>query len=224
MEARYDEIAEFYTGQVSDIDPATAAVLALAGDVAGARLLDVACGAGRLSRELARRGADVTGVDISARMVALAGTASEVAYVVGDIATVAVGAGYDGVVCNWGLSDIDDLDGALDAVVRALRPGGFFACCILHPCFPGLDAAQIASSWPPGGYFTEGWWATVAARSGIRRRVGANHRTLATYLNALTGRGLAVTEVREPEPPAPWLAGAVPVPTYLALRCVRSGG
>ena len=39
------------------------------GDVRGARLLDVGCGGGYLARELAARGARVTGIDISPRMI-----------------------------------------------------------------------------------------------------------------------------------------------------------
>jgi 2-polyprenyl-3-methyl-5-hydroxy-6-metoxy-1,4-benzoquinol methylase len=51
-------------------DPATAALRDLAGDVHGLRLLEVACGQGRVARELARRGAALTGVDISAALLA----------------------------------------------------------------------------------------------------------------------------------------------------------
>jgi 2-polyprenyl-3-methyl-5-hydroxy-6-metoxy-1,4-benzoquinol methylase len=43
----------------------------------GARVLDVACGHGRHSLELARRGFDVTGVDLSRRSIALARQAAE---------------------------------------------------------------------------------------------------------------------------------------------------
>lgn len=57
--ARYDPVADFYMAEVGDAidDPATAALLGLIGDVAGSRLLDLACGQGRVTRELARRGA-----------------------------------------------------------------------------------------------------------------------------------------------------------------------
>jgi SAM-dependent methyltransferase len=48
------------------------AVLAMAGDVAGRRVLDAGCGAGAHAAELVARGARVTGVDSSAGLLALA--------------------------------------------------------------------------------------------------------------------------------------------------------
>jgi SAM-dependent methyltransferase len=48
------------------------AILALAGDVHGQRVLDVGCAAGALSAALAERGADVLGIDVSPTMVRLA--------------------------------------------------------------------------------------------------------------------------------------------------------
>src|SRR5258708_28563679 len=64
---RYNEIADHYHDTVGDTltDPATAALLELTGSVSGRRLLDLACGQGRIARALARRGAGVVGVDIS---------------------------------------------------------------------------------------------------------------------------------------------------------------
>ena len=49
--------------------------IALCGDVQGLRILDVGCGTGYFAREMARRGASVTGVDISPRMLAHAAQA-----------------------------------------------------------------------------------------------------------------------------------------------------
>lgn len=230
--ARYDQIADFYdhrSGQ-SVSDPATAALLDLAGDVNGLRLLEAACGQGRVARELARRGAVLTGLDISAALLAKA-RAYETArplgirYLHADVTECGVleGHAFDGVVCNYGLSDIDDLDGLLVNVTRWLRPGGWFVFSLLHPCFPGWGS-DAPSSWPPGlGYFAEGWW--LAANTGYRGRVGSNHRMLSSYLNSVTGHGLALDQVTEPAPGSQMSQrcppGTAPVPFYLAARTIR---
>src|SRR5438876_6059797 len=156
--ARYDDVADFYIDEVGDsvTDPGTAGLLDLAGDVRGAAAFDMACGQGRVSRELARRGARVVGVDLSAALVAKARDAEHgaplgITYVVGDAAGVGESAPgpFDRVVCNYGLSDIDDLAGALRTAFTVLRPGGCFVFSILHPCFPGWGR-DVPSSWQPG--------------------------------------------------------------------------
>ena len=69
-EARYDSVADFYATAFNAVDdPAAAALLDLTGAPAGLRILDLACGHGRITRELARRGADVTGADISGALI-----------------------------------------------------------------------------------------------------------------------------------------------------------
>jgi len=229
--ARYDEIADFYDARAgqSVTDPATAALFELAGEVGGLRLLDLACGPGRVARELARRGARVTGLDISAVLLgkaeaAEAGQPLGIHYVHSDatLSGALYGELFDGVACNYGLSDIDDLDGLLDTVARLLAPGGWFVWSLLHPCFPGWDE-DAPSSWPPDrGYFREGWW--LASNTGFRGKVGSNHRTLSTYVNALIGHGLMLERLAEPPPRADWLRrlpGAAPVPEYLVGRCWR---
>src|SRR5438093_12673712 len=69
--SRYDAAADFYEGFAPDRydDPPMRALLGLLGDVSGLRLLDLACGHGRLSRELARRGARVVGLDLSSALL-----------------------------------------------------------------------------------------------------------------------------------------------------------
>jgi 2-polyprenyl-3-methyl-5-hydroxy-6-metoxy-1,4-benzoquinol methylase len=59
--ARYDAVGDLYAAGFPDVydDPAIRATLDLVGEVRGTRTLDLACGHGRMSRELARRGASV---------------------------------------------------------------------------------------------------------------------------------------------------------------------
>lgn len=233
--ARYDFIADFYLDAVGVEagDSTAAALLDLLGDVGGMRVLDLACGHGRVARALARRGARVVGVDISNVLLGRARTAEAeepvgISYVNADVTSgPALAAGtFDGVACNHGLADIDDLDGALSTVAHVLRPGGRFVFSLLHPCFPGWDEAA-PSSWPPAaGYYSEGWW--LATNPGIRGKVGSSHRMLSTYLNSLTRHRLAIEEAAEPEPGASLRArelaarpGAGPLPMFFVARCRR---
>ena len=228
-------VAHFYAEQNPDsyTSGPDVALLELVGDVAGQRLVDIACGQGRIARELARRGATVTGVDLSGALIQQAQAAEDltplgVSYVQADVTSPATlhGEVFDAGVCHFGLSDIDDLDGALTTVQRLLHVGDTFVFTVLHPCFPGWGS-DVAASWPAqGGYFQEGWWAPTAARSTLRQQVGANHRTLSTYLNALADHGFHIDRTAEPPPPRDWTNAAPdddPVPVFLVARCRRLG-
>jgi SAM-dependent methyltransferase len=235
--ARYDAVADFYTSGWSDDadDPVTAALLDLLGPVANQRVLDVACGHGRVSRALARRGARVVGVDLSAGLLEyaerrLADEPLDIRYVHGDVSAEQstvdwLEAGpFDAVICSMGLADVDDLDGCLATVARALRLGGRFAFSILHPCFSG--GGEVSGSWPTGGsYYDEVFWAADGPASTLRGQVGGNHRTLSTYVNRLRAYGLILDHLVEPPPVAPWSEEhpeAASGPVYLVARCLHS--
>lgn len=228
--ARYDAVADFYIdGFDSAADPVSQALLDLLGPVAGLHVVDVACGHGRITRELARRGADVTGIDISGVLIGKARQTEQdeplgICYIHADVADpVALGQGeFDAAACNFGLSDIDGLDAAIAAVSGALRPGGPFVFSILHPCFPG--GKDISGSWPAAGrYYDEGRWTAQESRSALRRQVGANHRMLSTYLGTLRRHGLWLDQLTEPLPQPDWdpAHDADRKPLYLVARSVK---
>lgn len=233
--ARYDAIAEFYEQFAADVynDSPMAALLQLLGDISGLRLLDLACGHGRLSRELARRGGQIMGLDISAALLNLARAHEtesplNITYIQADASSPETLEQeiFDAVMCSFGLADIDDLDGAIATVARVLRPGGFFAFSMLHPCFPGWESKQAQPSWQPErGYYVEGWWRAKSPAHGLRPKVGANHRMLSTYLNTFVRHQLVLEVLAEPLPSADWLAEVPdigPVPVYLVGRCRRT--
>lgn len=103
-----------------------------------------------MTRELARRGAEVVGIDISGKLIAKSREAEKdtphgVRYIQADVTTPGtVGVGeFDVVSCSFGLSDIDDLDGAIRSISRVLRNGGRFAFSILHPCSAGATTPPV---------------------------------------------------------------------------------
>jgi SAM-dependent methyltransferase len=233
--ARYDAGAAFYEQFAPDAydDQPIATLLELIGDVTQLRLLDIACGHGRLTRELARRGSLVVGVDVSNALLTIARTREvnaplHITYVHADAASsqILLGDHFDGATCNFGLSDIDQLDDVIATVARLVRPGGFFAFSILHPCFPGWPSKQAAPSWSPEqGYYREGWWQAQSPTHGLRPKVGANHRMLTSYLNTFARHHLIPDTMLEPLPPDDWLAGAPEggaVPLYLVARYRRT--
>jgi ubiquinone/menaquinone biosynthesis C-methylase UbiE len=231
--ARYDAVADFYDAGFSDPgDPVLMTLLGLLGDAEGRRVLDLACGHGRVAREVARLGATVTGVDLSGALLAKAKAHEDreplgIRYLHADAATVPELAddSFDAVVCNFGLADIDDLDGALATTRRVLTDAGSFVFSMLHPCFAGT--ATVAGTWPvEGRYHDEGFWIAQSRYSSLRRQVGANHRTLSTYVNALSRHGLLITAMREPPPPAEWSGDerreAARLPVFLVAHCGKA--
>jgi SAM-dependent methyltransferase len=99
----------------------------------GARVLDLCCGGGRHSIEMARRGYSVVGVDLSAELLEQAresatGSHTSVEFIRADMRCVITPGGFD-VVANFftsfGYFDTDDENQrVLDAIRASLRPGG----------------------------------------------------------------------------------------------------
>jgi demethylmenaquinone methyltransferase / 2-methoxy-6-polyprenyl-1,4-benzoquinol methylase len=92
----------------------------------GARALDVATGTGDLAIELARRGAEVTGLDFSEPMLELAsGKAPGVDWVRGNALELPYGDGeFDAVTVGFGARNFSDLGRGLAEMARVTRPGG----------------------------------------------------------------------------------------------------
>ncbi|MEU6711639.1 class I SAM-dependent methyltransferase [Nonomuraea sp. NPDC046802] len=121
--ARYDETR----GGLPRAGAAARAVCELV--PAGGTLLDIACGTGLVSRELAGRGLRVLGVDTSQGMARIA--ADRVDVVLGDGRALPVRDGaFDAVTVIWLLHLLDDARPVIAEAARVLRPGGLFVTTV----------------------------------------------------------------------------------------------
>src|SRR5260370_686009 len=156
--ASYDDIAECYDSYLRENpiyhEIVLPNLLELAGAIDGQTICDLACGQGWIARELARRGAQVTGVDLAEQLLVLARRSEEedplgIEYLQDDAqnAQTLTEASFDGTVCILALMTIPDLEAVFRTVRRILKPGGWFVFTITHPCF----------ETPPAGWLrTEG--------------------------------------------------------------------
>ncbi|HLZ56935.1 MAG TPA: methyltransferase domain-containing protein, partial [Ktedonosporobacter sp.] len=233
----YDQIAAWYDESVRTgtlfHDLVVPSLFDLVGVIAGQRICDLACGQGVVARQLAQRGATVVGIDVSTKLLDIARREEEaeplgILYLHEDAQSLSSlsAASFDGVLCNLALMDIVDIEAVFQAVQRVLRPGGWFAFSITHPCFQ-----TSASTWMNEeggmvsrvvqGYFREGFWRSNNP-GGVRGRVGSYHRMLSTYLNTLIAAGFSLERITEP-PASGRLAERVPgyqeVPIVLLILC-----
>lgn len=119
-----------------DINPARAAYIRRRARLAGARVVDVGCGAGLLAESLAAAGAGVTGIDMSPAMLAAArrhavksGLSIDYRLTTAEALAEQEPAAFDAVVCLELLEHVPDPASLVAACARLVRPGGdvFFA-------------------------------------------------------------------------------------------------
>lgn len=93
----------------------------------GERILDLGCGPGQLTAQIAERGAEVVGVDVSPEMIGQARqNYPNLRFVLADAAKLEFAAEFDGVFSNAALHWMLDADAVARGIWRALRPGGRF--------------------------------------------------------------------------------------------------
>jgi SAM-dependent methyltransferase len=217
------------------------AQVAQCGDVRGLRVLDVGCGSGYFSREMARRGASVVGVDVSARMLAHAARQERdeplgVELVECDAAEVGerfAAESFDLAVSCVALQDMPDVPGVLRGVRSALRRGGRFVASITHPCTDtpfrewARDEERRKKWLCVDRYFERGPIRFTWIRGIYDFQTSAIHVPLEDWFEWILGAGFRLGAFREPRPTddavrnCPDLEDATRVPYFVIFDLVR---
>ena len=129
-------------------------VVERAGVEPGMDVLDVACGSGNATLPAARAGARVTGLDVSADLIALArercaDAMVEIDWVEGDAQELPFGdAGFDRVLSTFGHMFAPDHERAAAELRRVCRPGGAIAvACWTREGSAGRMLGDLPTLW-----------------------------------------------------------------------------
>jgi 2-polyprenyl-3-methyl-5-hydroxy-6-metoxy-1,4-benzoquinol methylase len=203
--------------------------------LAGKSVLDLGCGFGHFARQARAAGATrVTALDVSRNML------DEAARLTADSAITYVHCSieeytprphsFDLVASSLSLHYVANYPAVAMRVFNALQPKGWFVFSVEHPICTANPAGWIrdgdgrALHWPLNNYQQEGWRATTWFVEGVKKY----HRTVASYVNGLTGAGFRIEHLVEPMPSAealavrPALAIETRRPAFLLLAASRS--
>ena len=212
----------------------------LIGDVTGLTVLDLACGEGYNTRILARKGAKVTGIDFSEKMIEFAKQEEEkekldICYKVMNAADVREFSNnyFDLATCFMSLQDIQNFEKAISEVARVLKYGGRFVFSIPHPCTemvrlhePEGEKIRAIERYFGTMQYTIEW---NMARLTRPFRTTSFHRTLTEYFDALYKSKLVVIRFVEPRPSRrmlqryPGLQDVLEMPQSVVIESVKIG-
>lgn len=220
--------------------------------VAGRAGLDIGCGEGGNTRELAARGAQMTAIDIAPTFIRHAREAEAraplgIAYLEGDgTALPFAEASFDFATAFMSLMDMHRQDLGIAEAARVLKPGGFLQFSILHPCFaaPNRKVLRDEDGRVLGLQITEYFgdpdgvietWRFGAAPAEVKAgaepfRVPRFQRTLSEWVAMIVAAGLVIEQMAEPRIDAetaeaePYLADTRVAPLFLHIRARKPAG
>jgi len=194
----WDRVADVYAndrraGSIHHRFISDPALFELVGKVLDKKILDAGCGEGFISRELARRGAKVVGVDLSGKLLKLARNEEAknplgVSYhcaSLNDLSRFPSGE-FDMVIANLVLHDLEPLKETIVEFNRVLRRKGKLVISLLNPILKREN------------YFQKGWYEFDWGSK--YKTLASYHRPISDYFMVLIKEGFLVEEILEPRP------------------------
>ncbi len=182
--------------------------LRLLGDVGGKRILEVGCGGGQCAIAFAKQGATVAGQDLSEVQLAFARKLAaaegvQIDFTQGSVEDLSAfgDASWDVVFSAYVFQYVADMARTLAECRRALVPGGRLVFSLDHPfrdCFWD-DEDDEHVLFPVRSYFDTrptDW--RFEGHTGATMRT--YHRTIADWIDLLTGAGFRLVRLLEPSP------------------------
>src|SRR5579864_3125025 len=188
--AKHDFVWKYGSDVVSLLEPR-----------AGERILDLGCGTGHLTAQIAESGARVTAVDRSAEMVAAARVAyPNLKFEVSDARNLSFREEFYAVFSNATLHWIHEPERVLQGVWRALRPGGRFVAELggkgnIRAMQEAFDQALVDLGAAKAGEVNPWYYPSVSEYSTLAERNGLEVRFV-TLFDRQTGLADGVAGMR----------------------------
>ncbi len=211
----WEKVAEWYDRHVSETsdyhrEVVIPGALRLLDAKQGEKVLDLGCGQGVLSAELAKAGAKVVGVDSSKKLIDIASRRTakfSIQYFVMDAAKLDIlqDSTFDAVASILAVQNIEGLDKVVRESSRVLKRGGRMLWVMSHPCFRiprqsgwGFDEKRKLQFRRVDRYMSE-LKVPIQMHPGHAPGVvtWTFHRPLSRYFEELSRNGLAVVALEE---------------------------
>ena len=210
----WDAVAAWYDGwmgsggSVHHRKIAVPAVIKLLHPKKGERVLDIGAGQGVLAPEVAKAGADYTGVDVSNKLLDMAREhhGKVARFLPADAARLhenyfIQAEMFDAVVFLLSIQDMDPLGDVVKSATWALKPGGRMIILMTHPCFRvprqsgwGFDEGRKLQYRRVDRYLTPLPVPMKQHETGVTISF---HRPLSLYVNTLSEYGMLVDRIEE---------------------------
>ncbi len=174
-------------------------------------ILDLACGQGIVSKKLFDEGYTVTGIDLAPELIRMAQkNFPQISFEVQDARNLSQSfmknkSGFDTVICNLALQNMDNLQSVFKEVARVLKPKAKFIFVINHPSFRiprltswGWDEQKKMQYRRVDRYLTEQKIPIIMHPGKANsEETWSFHRPMQTYAGLLRDSGLSLIDIRE---------------------------